>query len=155
VIIRENPVLFPASHDRAGHRTNPPTLAVLETEVHFMADRLAGVLLEAGFIYPKEDLVRAHAVTFTTDKGIHVSFPPPAPGLGDRVTVVDHVWRCTVVPFTEVTAETLGHPHARLYFDLDTGAWLTFTAQLLPQSVSDPYQSRATRHPAPQEATRA
>lgn len=155
MIHRENPVLFPADHDRAGHRTDPPTLAVLRTEVDHMADRLGQVLLMAGFVYPKTDLVEAHARTESTDAGVCVSFPPPPPGIGDTVTVVDPTWRAARVPFTEITAETLGHPAARLYFDLDTGAWLTFTAHSLPQSISNTYASRATRYPIPTEATSA
>lgn len=152
---RTNPALFPGDHNRVGHRFDPPTLGVLVTEATHVAHHIGQVLLNAGFIFPPEDVIERHAVTFSTNDGICVQFPPPLPGLGDRVTVVDTAWRSAEVAFTEVTAETLGHPHARLYFDLSTGLWITFSAGLLPTSISTDYRSQAARHPIPTEADHA
>lgn len=146
---RENPALFPASADRAGVKYNPTRLGDGATYLKNAAYPIAAALMAEGYTYPHHHVIDCHARLETSEIGILVSFPPPAPRLGDTVTVIDPDGNSAEVPFAEVTADTLGDAPAGLWFDLDTGAWVTFSTVPLPAAHSTPYHSRALRFPLP------
>lgn len=153
---RTNPVLFPASADRAGIRFNPTRLGVGAEELRNAAYGIAATLLRAGYYYPPHPVIDAHARLESTDAGILVSFPPPTPTLGDTVTVIDPDGNSRELDYTYITADTLGHAAAELWFDLYTGTWVTFSSVPLPAGYGTRYCSHALTFPIPgQEAPSA
>lgn len=72
----------------------------------------------------------------------HGSVPLPTPG--ETVLVADPSWNYQEVP---VTADVTGPFH----FDAHTGQWLVFTRYPIPAAHGQPYKSKATAYPVPQE----
>ena len=144
-----NPYLFPSTHDRAGLRVHLGTPAALDSALPGVSRGLGQVLQLAGFSMPTPQVVRDNAELSTGEGELRVRFPPATPTVGDTIHVVDPGWQVVTVPYSDTTAETFGAPGTVFYFDLFNGKWLTFTAQMLPTSMSYPYVSHATYFDVP------
>lgn len=142
---RTNPYLIPVHAGQAGRVYSPTRLQVAILELKNASNSIAATVFRAGYAYPRQDIVEQHSLFETTDDGMEVTFPKPGPGPDDTVMVLDHEYRCREVTYDQ---DTIG---GTIYFDLDTGNWVTFTPFVGNTHLSGTYDSLAAKYPVPQE----
>lgn len=140
--------LWPATEKPIKHTVHPMNLGTTVSEVRHIAVALGMAIANRGYATPRwETLEKICRVKFG-DQRITCTFPPPTPGIGDFVTVLDADYNARTLQVVETNKDTLT---ADLYLDLDLGEWITFTTQRLQPEFGHTHlhMSRAATFPAP------